>query len=1160
MPLEPFEFTYNLITESSQSETLNAVKNSREVLPVPVSCFFSDSTLCNQLETGAYGPVATDPVNKFRLTSVFECQGIKKVYAPVAGRIFIQPNPENDKVNVLIKPFGSISGLKIKYFIFRGLNNNDFFESTIKVRKLSNTSSPSSFLTRIWSTYNYWNPNQEDNFHPKFLGYDLQNQPITNLIEKEFFKASENLNEKPFELFSVLEGEWIGNFTDKLGVEIILDEGDFVDDSAVFKFDLDFLRQSEVVLNMNDYATNFKKKRIRETIFKFIEPAAFYGFHVENGTVKQYNGETLNKYKGLEIYTHIIDKFYNKNKIYIYLKSNKNRSYNYYSNYNNELKIGSDKNNLPLASYLTSSWPVLIYNTPQTNSEDLNKIYLKLVCDTDGNNNNKCFYNVLGNLKGDRDGNWAYGGMKSICNEGDSYTNEIEYHFKNVEINSQKHFISNVVFAIYIGKLLPTLNEPTDSQNNLKDKFHLINSNPLFSVEEKPVIEEQFSSNLSFNSSDEGFKQMLNNKYILDTDTNGFKLSIETMVADYDTIYNESNFQIEGYINKSTEINTNKSSFKFKDYLNSYYKLESPYFLNKEKKDINGIEIICISLNILDNNLFKKHLICFTKDLKEEIYNYLTLNHIDNASVYLKFINTENNIHKYQIKIVGENSNNQYEYFDFNTTIPADAYFYSLDKLVFFTKKYTANLPENTIDSIIEFQDTSVDNFNLNLLTKRITTTAQNPTYCKLYDLKGYEINYNNDKDYYGTVLTGSIKIPVGTRVIHLGKSKNNINGIEMAYVVFFHSGKFREGFVDKTSLGNPNIRVNSQEVIANNSLHVDSFLDDANLIINYNEKLTKNSHSVIKSKEFTILINETISLYNDLINFNGKFILNSKLVSLNSTILNNNNNLSLLPVNNNRIETMQKFINFEGLKKIADKDMSFYNGTYLLNPITNLWIEYWKVQDTAFNNFLNQNITINVGQETITYNYQILTTDEYYETNGTVFTKRDNLISYSKLIYFLNAIRNHLLGQNSTPITQTPEAQWLINTNENQLLNFTKIITIDENLWNNQNLKYAGFVTLDDSIGYLNSSSCFSLFLHEMNTNTFSRNLFYFDTHGYDSEIIINSFNNLTSLMRNNGSCIEYFNYYSLNTIKNQGNWLLFITSFHKSILYLNYYIKNLL
>ena len=130
---------------------------------------------------------------------------------------------------------------------------------------------------------------------------------------------------------------------------------------------------------MNDYATNFKKKRIRETIFKFIEPAAFYGFHVEKGTVKQYNGETLNKHKELEIYTHVIDKFYNKNKIYIYLKSNKNRSYNYYSNYNNELKIGSDKNNLPVASYLTSSWPVLIYNTPQTNSEDLNKIYLKLV-------------------------------------------------------------------------------------------------------------------------------------------------------------------------------------------------------------------------------------------------------------------------------------------------------------------------------------------------------------------------------------------------------------------------------------------------------------------------------------------------------------------------------------------------------------------------------------------------------------------------------------------------------------------------------------------------------------------------------------------------------------------------------------------------------------
>ena len=404
----------------------------------------------------------------------------------------------------MIKPLSPISGLKVKYFIFRGLRDSDFFESTIKVRKLANATNPTAFLTKIWTIFNHWNPGQEEYFHPKFLGYDIGGQNLTDNIEKEFYKSSELLADRPFEYFTVQEGEWIGNFDSILGIDIVLDNGDYVDNSSEFKFDLEFLRKGEIVLDLNDYTDNYKKKQIREAVFHFIDPAAFYGFHFENGTVHINNGTSSTPNKGTNIYNNVISKFINRNKVYFYLKSNKNRSYNYYKNYtfvnNLEIKVGATLDELDPISYLTSSWPVLICENAQTNSDAFNKLFLKLICDADGVNDTKAYYNLIGNLQGvDKDGNWAYGLEKSICDQGQTYTNPIEYKFSNVEINNQKFFISNIVFALYIGKDLPILSEPPSISDSIKEYFSLINSDLLFS-NEVPVIEEQFTKNHFFKS------------------------------------------------------------------------------------------------------------------------------------------------------------------------------------------------------------------------------------------------------------------------------------------------------------------------------------------------------------------------------------------------------------------------------------------------------------------------------------------------------------------------------------------------------------------------------------------------------------------------------------------------------------------------------------
>lgn len=1220
-----FNYTFNINNQNQAQATSSAVSGARDVPPAPNSYFFTEASLDDQLESGAFGPMHIDPLNpstpanpedKFRITSVFESTTNKKVFAPCAGRIFIQPSPDNTKVNVLIKPLGTISGLNIKYFIFRGLKNDDFFESTIKVRKLANSTNPTDFLTRIWSIYNYWNSGHEDSFHSKYLGYNIANQALTDDIDKQFYKSSDVEVGRLHELYNVKAGEWIGNFESKLGVDIVLSEGEFVDNSAEFKLDLAFLRLGEVVLDMNDYATNYEKKRIREAVFRFIDPAAFYGFHVNKGSVKLYNSGSFTNYTNTDIYNNILHKFYNKHKIYIYLKSNYNRSYNYYKNYtagNQELHIGADESSLSFTSYNTSLWPVLIYDTAQTTTEDFNKLFLKLICDNSGVADNKAFYNLSGNLQGDdKDGNWAYGLNNPICVQGETLTNAIEYRFDNIEGSGQKYFISNFLSAFYIGKDLPILNEPTSNTDSVKDLFSLVNSGFLFS-NNVPSIEEQYSfSKLHLKYSDK-LKQLITNKYIMDGDSSNNKIAIETIASDYDQFQkSDAAFENIDNINKSVEAVVKKSSFKIKTDGDNFYELNTPYFFNRKKNLIDTLDLMCLSIISLDDSLLRKSLFGFTKDLLQAVVNYVQTNNLTNLSAYLQFdsiinygLSNGEKCYKYKFKITCENTNNEYAFIDLtasNTTglVAADFDVYSLDKQVFFTKKYTDGIQESKIDTKINFN--SFNNTSLKGLSRRLISNTLNPDFYLLYDLEGFVISYKDDIDTFGFDKTGNIKVPVGTKVIHLGDKVISPNNTEMAYVVFYHIGKFREGFIDKSALGDPDIRIKTADAVAKPDLHIDCFLDDAELILKYNSYIYEQPYAKFRSREFTALIEDTNALYKQLTTSFTRAELNSKLITLFTALNDVSSPISLLPVPNNRAATSQKIMDFPAFKRIADKDMPI-GGKYLLMPFTDYWIDkYSKLTmplfydpnasqtpappstsnpdcDSDFNTFIsNANSFSYILNGVLThFNYSELVTGEYDTSNGAWMAKPSN--EYNRVIAMLIGLRNYFLNRTDVlPITITPEVLWLTSKTEAELLQYIKIVIIHEKIiavnspldelvqfYENEQIKIGSGVMIDDSVGFLNSQSCLSLYIHEMNTGSFNGNMLVFDTHSFVEEKVQNQFEKMKMLLRNNSSCTEYFSFFNFHDGDKPdsapgGNWVPYLTSFHKNILYLNYFLNKLL
>lgn len=401
-----FDFTYNLNTQESQNEVLDIVKKNRVVLPIPQSHLFTD--LSNLNESEAFGPVGTTNVErekKFRITSKFDLgTGVKKdAYATVNGLLFIcRHGDSTDKVNVFLKPStGKICdiGVKIKYFVYRGLLKDNFFQDLTTQTKLINSTSADAtkFIKKVWDEFLEFNfpdnQNSDDiDFFAEQLGFKIDEDPNSILGYK--FKKDINAASVPRNLGLIARGQKIGAFQDNIGFEIVLDYGDseFEKTETGFQLDLDYAMAKECVFNLNTDEPNrnengisgnipldlnqspiVSEKIFRENIFHFIDPAAFYGAHIigKDGNtnkgkifygpfVEQQLSETKYSTKE-EIHLNILQKFINTNKIYLYILSKRGRSLNFYYPISTPISINSQPQ-----SYHTNNWPVRIIDTGNT--------------------------------------------------------------------------------------------------------------------------------------------------------------------------------------------------------------------------------------------------------------------------------------------------------------------------------------------------------------------------------------------------------------------------------------------------------------------------------------------------------------------------------------------------------------------------------------------------------------------------------------------------------------------------------------------------------------------------------------------------------------------------------------------------------------------------
>ena len=481
--------------------------------PAPRSHFFTETNSYTQSASQAFGPEAGNLANRFRVTSKFTSTGAK-AFACCKGVVLVQPQAgSSTKVNIVLRPYSQpIQGVKIKYFIYRGLKKSDFFNNDLI---LTPTGTTSDFINKINSDFNSFHSNTNNDpippFESKFIGYNPSEQLGTMLLDDIFFKQSQytTVNNQEveipitaYELPMIDIGKSLGNFeTGECGVEVVLNIGDYKSSSSEdeFLFNLNFAQKSECYIDFIGANTDYLKKVRREQIYQFLDVAAFYGAHFyEAGSVIIDNNGAKENKTNEGIYDSVISNFFSKNRIYIYVQADRGRSYNFYRNYlinvnsNESLKIGLTDTSLVPISFDENGWPLLIDEVTRNHNDVRNQIFIQFVTD---NNPDVALYGQFVRIENAQKNNFF--GEDSLPNETDNHSTEVSFTRPVILSNAAigmagaKKNVASFNILVYTGKrynyvageYLDEQNIPSEiisTSTNINNLFSGINASPIF--------------------------------------------------------------------------------------------------------------------------------------------------------------------------------------------------------------------------------------------------------------------------------------------------------------------------------------------------------------------------------------------------------------------------------------------------------------------------------------------------------------------------------------------------------------------------------------------------------------------------------------------------------------------------------------------------------
>ncbi|WP_145861273.1 hypothetical protein [Pedobacter suwonensis] len=693
---------------------------------VPKSHFFTDPATINQSTAHAFGPVSE---NEFNLTAKFTSSGAQ-AFAICKGVVLVQPQA-GDVVNVILRPYEQpINGLNIRYFIYRGLQKGDFFNGN---QVLADGDEVSGFIKKINKSFAGFYKNENvPPFLAKYIGFDPAAQAPTLPLDQFFFKETEYVDragqfvekdETAFELPMVAKGTSLGHFINgECGVDVVLNYGDYQLPlpNAEFKFDLNYARAASANISLVGITDEFQKKLVREQITQFLDIAAFYGFHAANGSVNINGTET----KGEAIYTTAVSKFNTKNKLYLYIQSDRCRSYNFYGNYllNNtgseSLKLGTVENTLTEKIYGTNGWPLLIDEEPRTSPATTNPLFLQLVTD---NGANSMFYGQVATVVGAKE-NFLNAEALKAPNVTDGtpglFTKTINLLNPAVANGNNSLNIASFNILIYQGYTYPyILGQETDDNNVtanvlglpnfFDDVFDLLNATPLLQASantDYSVLSSQKVKLISryHDKTQLGISavQTLNINDVIETDDPDTPLLKRvTYITEAVDVLNSA-LSVTGTLAPYTKSNPSVSG-AVSD--NKTYQLPDAFYYRLQLFTDSTETITGLQLLAKDGSTPNKIILGLTQAENDLLKALITTNNLINAGLFLidlfgdgsELISAENiTYQKYKAGIVGETGVSELKLY-LPTT---DLMVYSIDQKYHFTDGYSKYVKEDNTE------------------------------------------------------------------------------------------------------------------------------------------------------------------------------------------------------------------------------------------------------------------------------------------------------------------------------------------------------------------------------------------------------------------------------------------------------------------------------
>ncbi|MDN3606407.1 hypothetical protein [Kaistella yonginensis] len=700
----------------SDSTTSDNGRNIRAELYAE-SYFYLDPSKVTQNQTAAQKFGVLDE-NIFRTTSVLNYTG--KVFNICKGQILVQPSSSDaTKVNLILKPFSQpIKGLAIKYFIYRGLKKSDFFSGG---KVVANSETATGFVQEIWKDFLHFNPGQT-NFPQEFIGYPPEvgsEQQLGDLIDDYFFKISKivevdetTTEEKKFayELPMIPEGIYLGNAVETLGIDIVLNEGDYTveNDPNPFKLDLAFARVGEYQLETAGY-TGIQKKLIQESAMQFMDIAAFYGLHTYgNGKVYLLKTEILDSSE--TIYA-LLNKFVTKNTTYLYVQSNRQRSYNFYGNYkisdsnSNDIRIALNGGQYAEEKF-GASWSVKAF-------QNVSKLSFKLTTDYNSGAGLYIKQGVIDTLVTQHEdyfirNNNLLNDNNDPENEDIVFTKAIGFVTNKVETKA----VSTIIQMIYEGKQISvTQDTPEESavyyMKDIDDVFGLINAEPHIqskSANELHYIVDQNLLLINFNNKARG--QDIATVTSKRTEDLVVKEGAENLKRiTYETLLNSIRQNTGSFFESRSayQDNSNSGTISYSQSLNNFYRPEKPYYLQTEVfTGSDGNTITGLSLHLQDVSLPSKKLLGITEPENTIFKELIGTKILNNPKFYFKneledeesyYTSSEGTAYrKYSLCVIGEDQNGELKFFEPTTKV----FVTTIDNMLFASEEYSMWMPKMT--------------------------------------------------------------------------------------------------------------------------------------------------------------------------------------------------------------------------------------------------------------------------------------------------------------------------------------------------------------------------------------------------------------------------------------------------------------------------------